>query len=398
MRAVSVRATLPVCSEEWWVSRTRCWWHFAMSTTSALHVPFARATRGNCAGADGWKKSKKHVDSVGFRSRHRSCALARPGAGACCDVSFATVMENARAATVVVAPHVTSKIPFLASSRRGSGVVVSLDGKGGELRVLTCAHVACLAGQHNMVDVRASPEFGARTRTGYVVAVHPSVDLALIALDEEEAVSGEGTVSFGNATEKNTETQKEKFPSAYARLAGPGFPLPPGTRVTALGYAMGWSSLVSSLVRSLGGGKGKKEKRFATETRGETLATYEATNAYLSKNENEKITAFILHTAAVASGASGGPLVSENGHVVGVHSFGDAFFGGSKDVAVATPVGVVQALGRLGGDSNQWRKQKCPPEKYATAQINCMILKSSDPALAAMCPELTPTQRKAWIL
>jgi hypothetical protein len=38
------------------------------------------------------------------------------------------------------------------------------------------------------------------------------------------------------------------------------------------------------------------------------------------------------------------------------------------------------------------------PETYATATVLAAIFASSDPALAAMCPELTPEQRKAWIL
>ena len=36
--------------------------------------------------------------------------------------------------------------------------------------------------------------------------------------------------------------------------------------------------------------------------------------------------------------------------------------------------------------------------KYKTSKINAMIFKSSDPALESMCPDLTQTQRKNWIL
>ena len=38
------------------------------------------------------------------------------------------------------------------------------------------------------------------------------------------------------------------------------------------------------------------------------------------------------------------------------------------------------------------------PAAYATAGINAMIVESSDPALAAMCPELTREQRMSWIM
>ena len=38
------------------------------------------------------------------------------------------------------------------------------------------------------------------------------------------------------------------------------------------------------------------------------------------------------------------------------------------------------------------------PAAYATAGVNGRIMASSDPALAAMCPELSAAQRRAWIL
>ena len=41
-----------------------------------------------------------------------------------------------------------------------------------------------------------------------------------------------------------------------------------------------------------------------------------------------------LHDSPVASGESGGPLLDARGRVFGVHSFGDAFYGGERDVAV----------------------------------------------------------------
>ena len=38
------------------------------------------------------------------------------------------------------------------------------------------------------------------------------------------------------------------------------------------------------------------------------------------------------------------------------------------------------------------------PAAYDTAGVNAMIVESSDPALAAMCPELTREQRMSWIM
>jgi hypothetical protein len=91
-------------------------------------------------------------------------------------------------------------------------------------------------------------------------------------------------------------------------------------------------------------------------------------------------------------------LVSERGEVIGVHSFGDAFYGGARDVAVATPRALVQRLGAFGTEHETPRAKPASPETYATATVLAAIFASSDPALAAMCPELTPEQRKAWIL
>lgn len=273
------------------------------------------------------------------------------------------------------------------SSRRGSGVVVSLDGAGGDLRVLTAAHVACLAGPNNRVDVRASASFAdARTRVGSVVAVHPRLDLALIKLDDlPDALDPSET--------------DEPFPSTFAPLAAA--PPPVGARVAALGYAMGWSSAFRTAMRRRAGDS-------AAGVWGHLLATHEEAFFDFGEDEHDeedsgapKNAEFVLHTASVASGCSGGPLVSEAGEVIGVHSFGDAFYGGARDVAVATPRRVVESLGGYGSKTK--RKKKKPPkpvspETYATATVLAAIFASSDPALAAMCPELTPEQRKAWIL
>ena len=145
-------------------------------------------------------------------------------------------LASARAATVVVAPHAKTRLPFLRSSRRGSGVVVSLDGAGGDLRVLTAAHVASLAGPDNRLDIRASDSTDAPTRVGSVVAVHPRLDLALIALDDvAPSVSNIATSWKRDAPEDGKE--KDTFPSTFAPLAAA--PPPVGARVAALGYAMG---------------------------------------------------------------------------------------------------------------------------------------------------------------
>jgi S1-C subfamily serine protease len=309
-------------------------------------------------------------------------------------------LASVRAATVVVAPHAAkTQLPFLRSSRRGSGVVVSLDGAGGDLRVLTAAHVACLAGPDNRVDVCASDAANAPTRVGSVVAVHPRLDLALIALDDvAPSVSDIATLRKRDAPDDGKE--KDVFPSTFAPLAAA--PPPVGARVAALGYAMGWSSAFRTAMRrrddAAAGVWGELLATHAECFRDEDDERFSGTDRDDETDEKMRVAAFALHTASVASGCSGGPLVSERGEVIGVHSFGDAFYGGARDVAVATPRDLVQRLGAFGTENETPRAKPASPETYATATVLASVFASSDPALAAMCPELTPERRKAWIL
>ena len=299
----------------------------------------------------------------------------------------------------MVAPHAAkTQLPFLRSSRRGSGVVVSLDGAGGDLRVLTAAHVACLAGPDNRVDVCASDAANAPTRVGSVVAVHPRLDLALIALDDvAPSVSDIATLRKRDAPDDGKE--KDVFPSTFAPLAAA--PPPVGARVAALGYAMGWSSAFRTAMRrrddAAAGVWGELLATHAETSRDEDDERFSGTDRD-DETEKTRVAAFALHTASVASGCSGGPLVSERGEVIGVHSFGDAFYGGARDVAVATPRDLVQRLGAFGTENETPRAKPASPETYATATVLASVFASSDPALAAMCPELTPERRKAWIL
>ena len=279
-------------------------------------------------------------------------------------------------------------------------MVVSLDGAGGDLRVLTAAHVACLAGPNNLVDVRASASFAdARTRVGSVVAVHPRLDLALIALDDvAPSVSDIATSRKRDAPDDGKE--KDVFPSTFAPLAAA--PPPVGARVAALGYAMGWSSAFRTAMRrrddAAAGVWGELLATHAEGFRDEDDERFSGTDRDDETDEKTRVAAFALHTASVASGCSGGPLVSERGEVIGVHSFGDAFYGGARDVAVATPRDLVQRLGAFGTENETPRAKPASPETYATATVLASVFASSDPALAAMCPELTPERRKAWIL
>jgi S1-C subfamily serine protease len=291
-------------------------------------------------------------------------------------------------ATVTLAPDIKSNIPFLGSSRRGSGVVVSLDGTGSSQSriILTAAHVACLAGSRNAIRVRrpgaTDDGDGAVAK---VVGVHPRLDLAILAFaaggDEAEDGSNSGAIQSD---------ERAWLPMATS-------PVRDGDVVAALGYPMGWSGAIKNIANIARRGQTR------AGTWGEVLATYAPTN---DSNDSDAVAVtHVLHTSTVASGESGGPLVNGKMEVCGVHSFGDAFQGGERDVAVAVSNSIVVngCLGLTGMNGAGSELEACSLKPvgrgaYETSMVNAMIVESSDPALAAMCPELTRTQRMSWIM
>ena len=286
------------------------------------------------------------------------------------DVTSPTVdsssMDLGRAwdATVTLAPDIKSNIPFLGSSRRGSGVVVSLDGTGAPQSriILTAAHVACLAGSRNAIRVR---------RPG--------------ATDD-----GDGAVAKAR-TAKSNYSAIQSDERAWLPMATS--PVRDGDVVAALGYPMGWSGAIKNIANIARRGQTR------AGTWGEVLATYAPTTDD-SDSDTETVT-HVLHTSTVASGESGGPLVNGKMEVCGVHSFGDAFQGGERDVAVAVSnAAIVRWCSGLNGESELEACSLKPVGcgAYETSMVNAMIVESSDPALAAMCPELTRTQRMSWIM
>ena len=290
---------------------------------------------------------------------------------------------------MTLAPDIKSNIPFLGSSRRGSGVVVSLDGTGSSQSriILTAAHVACLAGSRNAIRVRrpgaTDDGDGAVAK---VVGVHPRLDLAVLAfaaLDRAEDGSNYSAIQSD---------ERAWLPMATS-------PVRDGDVVAALGYPMGWSGAIKNISSIARRGQTRAGTRTDT-TWGEVLATYAPTNDSNSDTDSDAVT-HVLHTSTVASGESGGPLVNGKMEVCGVHSFGDAFQGGERDVAVAVSnAAIVRWCSGLNGESELEACSLKPVGcgAYETSMVNAMIVESSDPALAAMCPELTRTQRMSWIM
>ena len=292
-------------------------------------------------------------------------------------------------ATVTLAPDIKSNIPFLGSSRRGSGVVVSLDGTGSSQSriILTAAHVACLAGSRNAIRVRrpGATDGDSDGAVAKVVGVHPRLDLAVLAF----AAGGDEGEDGSNYSAIQSD-ERAWLPMATS-------PVRDGDVVAALGYPMGWSGAIKNISNIARRGQTR------AGTWGEVLATYAPTNDD-SDSDSDAVT-HVLHTSTVASGESGGPLVNGKMEVCGVHSFGDAFQGGERDVAVAVSSSMIVRLcsGLTGVTGAGSELEACSLKPvgcgaYETSMVNAMIVESSDPALAAMCPELTRTQRMSWIM
>lgn len=256
-------------------------------------------------------------------------------------------MSSSASPVVTIAPCVR----FAAvSSRRGSGTIVVHDGR---VVVATAAHVASMAGKRNQLTLTMRTDGSTATATARVVGVHAALDLAVCEIVECSSTTGEA------------------FERAAVEVAR-GRPTE-GEEVDALGEPQGYAGLASAIARL---GRGSS----ASSSRGRVVGV-------------TKSGTHVMHSGAVVTaGMSGGPLLSvATGRVLGVHSFGDAFYGGERDVAVS-----LDALGAI--DRFDPSRGGVDVEAYETAAVNARIFASSDVALAELAPELTPEQRAAWIL
>lgn len=253
-------------------------------------------------------------------------------------------MSSSASPVVTIAPCVR----FAAlSSRRGSGTIVVHDGR---VVVATAAHVASMAGKRNQLTLTMRADGSTASATARVVGVHATLDLAVCEIVECSSTTGEA------------------FERAAAEVAS-SRPTE-GVEVDALGEPQGYAGVASAIARL---GRGSSP----SSSRGSVIGV-------------TKSGTHVMHSGAVVTaGMSGGPLLSvATGRVLGVHSFGDAFYGGERDVAVS-----LNALGAI-----EWSRGGVDIEAYETAAVNARIFASSDVALAELAPELTPEQRAAWIL
>ncbi|MCW2392322.1 S1C family serine protease [Sphingobium sp. B11D3A] len=167
----------------------------------------------------------------------------------------------------------------------GSGVMIAPG------RVLTNAHVVELARSESNIVIGIIPSEGTNSYGGRILAYSPGNDLALLAVDDAPSIP---IATF---------------------LAGP---VEDGTRVTAIGYpgsvdrAQGMS--IEDIIRPMS----------AVRTSG---------NVSAGRASRQFDT--VLHTAPLAAGNSGGPLVDDCGRVIGINSFGSLSDGSDAEYGFA---------------------------------------------------------------
>ncbi|MBH1993029.1 MAG: trypsin-like peptidase domain-containing protein [Sphingomonadaceae bacterium] len=166
----------------------------------------------------------------------------------------------------------------------GSGIAVAPD------KVLTNAHVVELAREEKNLVIGVIPSEGRKTYGGRIIAYSPGNDLALIQLDEGRlpvATFYAGAVSDGQ-------------------------------HVTAIGYP----------------GTVDRAQGLGLKQMVEPLATVKTSGNVSSGRASQNFDT-VLHTAPLAAGNSGGPLVDDCGRVLGVNSFGSVSDGNDAEFGFA---------------------------------------------------------------
>ncbi|HEV7233226.1 MAG TPA: serine protease, partial [Sphingorhabdus sp.] len=192
----------------------------------------------------------------------------------------------------------------------GSGVVVAGD------KVITNAHVAEPARFDESVTFTVIPSEGSKTYSARLVASSAGKDLALLQLADGGRLI---TASF------------------YSGLVGDG------VDVFAIGYPANVDIALEQSEDDV------LRPSPPVKTRGS-----------ISSGRSSKSVESLLHTAPIAPGNSGGPLVDACGRVVGVNSFGAVADGGGAEfyfaISVREVVTFLQAQGvTIGGATNECR-------------------------------------------
>lgn len=183
----------------------------------------------------------------------------------------------------------------------GSGFAVAPD------KVLTNAHVVELTREEKNLVIGVIPSEGTKTYGGHVIAYSPGNDLALIQLDE-----GRLPVS-----------------TFYAGAVSDG------QHVTAIGYP----------------GTVDRAQGLGLKQLVEPMGTVK-TSGNVSSGRSTQNFDTVLHTAPLAAGNSGGPLVDDCGRVLGVNSFGSVSDGNDAEFGFAVSWREVASFLRQAGVSS----------------------------------------------
>ena len=183
----------------------------------------------------------------------------------------------------------------------GSGFAIAPD------KVLTNAHVVELTREEKNLVIGVVPSEGRKSYGGRVIAYSPGNDLALIQLEE-----GHLPVS-----------------TFYAGAVSDG------QHVTAIGYP----------------GTVDRAQGLGLKQMVEPLGTVK-TSGNVSSGRSSQSFDTILHTAPLAAGNSGGPLVDDCGRVLGVNSFGSVSDGNDAEFGFAVSWREIASFLRQAGVSS----------------------------------------------
>lgn len=263
----------------------------------------------------------------------------------------------------IKAKNSSSKTPLILSrflsSRNGSGVLLNTSNTGkyaaeintftrDDIFVLTAAHVASMAGLRRDGLECVFPSGSVQAE---IFSVHERLDLALLRVVPSLSSSSLSSLSSRGLELSRKDDEKKKETRS----------------VQAFGYPMAYANPLSTLFRDL---------EQSSESNGEIIGY------------SEDFT-HVAHTAQVASGCSGGPLLDDDGYILGVHSFGDKFYGGEADVAACCSEN--DLVDMLNNPSQS-------PSDWATSAINEKIMKSSLKAMRDIFPDIPENEAKKWIL
>lgn len=183
----------------------------------------------------------------------------------------------------------------------GSGFAVAPD------KILTNAHVVELTREEKNLVIGVIPSEGTKSYGGRVIAYSPGNDLALIQLEE-----GHLPVS-----------------TFYAGAVSDG------QHVTAIGYP----------------GTVDRAQGLGLKQMVEPLGTVKTTGTVSSGRASQSFDT-VLHTAPLAAGNSGGPLVDDCGRALGVNSFGSVSDGNDAEFGFAVSWREVASFLRQAGVSS----------------------------------------------